>query len=105
VAIKRAGSTTGAHPANMVLLDLTGKSWGALNPSSDTKTHLGLYRAFGEIGACAHPFPIRDGLGAGEAADPCLGTTHADYFYGEVPCTEVISDSRIARDYETRPEP
>lgn len=48
----------------------------------------------------AHPQPQRHHLGAGRAADPALGTTHADYFYGDIPCTRPMSEAEIAGDYE-----
>ena len=89
-------------PEDMVLIDLKGnKVEGRLNPSSDTKTHLELYRAFPDIGGVAHTHSTYATAWAqARKAIPCLGTTHADYFYGEVPCTEVISDSCISKDYE-----
>ena len=103
VAIKPSGVDYGElAPDNMVLLDLEREDrGGGLNPSSDTKTHLRLYRAFGGIGGVVHTHS-RYATAWAQAMRPlpCLGTTHADYFYGEVPCTEVISDERIARDYE-----
>jgi L-ribulose-5-phosphate 4-epimerase len=74
---------------------------GDLNPSSDTKTHVMLYRAFEEIGGIVHTHS-KYATAWAQAKRPlvCLGTTHADYFYGEVPCTAVIRDSQIKRDYE-----
>ena len=103
VAIKPSGVDYGElSPANMVLLDLDGRIVeGDLNPSSDTKTHLRLYRAFEGIGGVVHTHS-RHATAWAQAMRPipCLGTTHADYFHGEIPCTEVISDERIARDYE-----
>jgi L-ribulose-5-phosphate 4-epimerase len=103
VAIKPSGvDYAELEPGNMVLVDLQGRiREGDLNPSSDTKTHLRLYRAFGEIGGVVHTHS-RHATAWAQAKRPlpCLGTTHADYFRGEVPSTEVISDARIARDYE-----
>jgi L-ribulose-5-phosphate 4-epimerase len=103
IAIKPSGVDY-AHlsPANMVVLDLEGKKVeGDLNPSSDTKTHVRLYREFGEIGGVVHTHS-RYATAWAEARRPlpCLGTTHADYFHGEVPCTAVITDEQITRDYE-----
>jgi L-ribulose-5-phosphate 4-epimerase len=103
VAIKPSGVDYGElTPDNMVLLDLSGKVVeGDLNPSSDTKTHLRLYRAFGGIGGVVHTHSrYATAWAQAKRPIPCLGTTHADYFHGEVPCTEVISDAQIARDYE-----
>jgi L-ribulose-5-phosphate 4-epimerase len=103
VAIKPSGVDYGElSPDNMVLLDPNGKILeGELNPSSDTKTHLRLYRAFGGIGGVVHTHSrYATAWAQARRPLPCLGTTHADYFYGEVPCTEVISDAAIARDYE-----
>jgi L-ribulose-5-phosphate 4-epimerase len=87
---------------DMVVVDLEGnKVEGKLNPSSDTKTHLELYRNFSDIGGVAHTHSIYATAWAqAKRAIPCFGTTHADFFYGEVPCTGVISDSSISRDYE-----
>jgi L-ribulose-5-phosphate 4-epimerase len=86
----------------MVLLDLQGNIVeGDFNPSSDTKTHLQLYNAFTEIGSVVHTHSRAASAWAqAKRPIPCLGTTHADYFYGEIPCTELISDEAIARDYE-----
>ena len=89
-------------PENMVAVDLEyNVVEGDLNPSSDTKTHVMLYRAFEEIGGIVHTHS-KYATAWAQAKRPlvCLGTTHADYFYGEVPCTEVIRDSQITRDYE-----
>jgi L-ribulose-5-phosphate 4-epimerase len=103
VAIKPSGVDYAAlAPEDIVLVDIEGKILeGALNPSSDTKTHLILYREFGEIGGVAHTHS-RYATAWAQAIKPlpCLGTTHADYFYGEIPCTEVISDEQIEKDYE-----
>jgi L-ribulose-5-phosphate 4-epimerase len=87
---------------DMVVVDLEGnKVEGKLNPSSDTKTHLELYRNFSDIGGVAHTHSIYATAWAqAKRAIPCFGPTHADFFYGEVPCTGVISDSSISRDYE-----
>jgi len=103
VAIKPSGvSYKKLTPEDIVLVDLEGnKVEGKLNPSSDTKTHLELYRAFSNIGGVAHTHSTYATAWAqAKKAIPCLGTTHADYFYGEVPCTRVINDSCILKDYE-----
>jgi L-ribulose-5-phosphate 4-epimerase len=87
---------------DIVVIDLEGnKVEGRLNPSSDTKTHLELYRNFSDIGGVAHTHSTYATAWAqAKRAIPCFGTTHADFFYGEVPCTGVINDSSISRDYE-----
>ena len=74
---------------------------GALRPSSDTRTHTHLYRAFPDIGGVTHTHSTHATAWA-QAREPipCLGTTHADYAYGDVPCSEIISDEQIERDYE-----
>ena len=89
-------------PAAMVLLDLDGKRVeGKLNPSSDTKTHVLLYKSFPEIGGVVHTHSVHATAWAQARLPlPCLGTTHADYFHGAVPCTAVITDAQIALDYE-----
>lgn len=87
---------------DIVVLDLEGeKVEGKLAPSSDTKTHLELYRNFNGIGGIAHTHSLYASSWAqAMKAIPCMGTTHADFFYGEVPCTRAISDNSITRDYE-----
>ena len=81
-------------PDDMVVVDLDGhRTEGRLNPSSDTKTHLELYRAFPDIGGVVHTHSrYATSWAQAKRSLPCLGTTHADYFHGEVPCTDVISD-------------
>lgn len=87
---------------DMVILDLEGnKIDGALKPSSDTKTHLELYKEFEDIGGVVHTHSrFATAWAQSKKSLPCIGTTHADYFYGAVPCTDVISDSQISKDYE-----
>lgn len=103
IAIKPSGvDYADLSPATMVVLDLDGKRVeGDLNPSSDTKTHVRLYREFAEIGGVVHTHS-RYATAWAEARRPlpCFGTTHADYFHGEVPCTAVITDDQIRKDYE-----
>ena len=103
IAIKPSGvDYDELAPATLVILDLDGKKVdGELNPSSDTKTHVRLYREFRDIGGVVHTHS-RHATAWAEAKRPlpCLGTTHADYFHGEVPCTAVITDEQISRDYE-----
>jgi L-ribulose-5-phosphate 4-epimerase len=103
VAIKPSGVSYEELAAeNMVLVDLDGRVLeGELNPSSDTPTHVRLYRAFPEIGGVVHTHSkFATAWAQARRALPCLGTTHADIFYGEVPCTAVMRDEQILRDYE-----
>ncbi|KPJ82738.1 MAG: ribulose phosphate epimerase [Spirochaetes bacterium DG_61] len=103
VAIKPSGvDYDKLTPENMVLVHLSGEvDSGQLNPSSDTKTHLELYRAFPDIGGVVHTHSrYATSWAQARRSLPCLGTTHADYFHGEVPCTDVISDEQILWDYE-----
>ncbi|MFO1388672.1 L-ribulose-5-phosphate 4-epimerase [Cellvibrio sp.] len=74
---------------------------GKMRPSSDTKTHTHLYRHFDSIGGVTHTHSTYATAWAQtQQAIPCYGTTHADYAYGEIPCTAVMSDEQIERDYE-----
>jgi L-ribulose-5-phosphate 4-epimerase len=74
---------------------------GEMNPSSDTPTHLELYRAFDCIGGVVHSHSLHAAAWAQAGRDiPALGTTHADYFHGPVPCTRRPTDEEIAADYE-----
>ena len=74
---------------------------GTLNPSSDTRTHAHLYRHFDTIGGVTHTHSTHATAWAqAQQAIPCYGTTHADYAYGAIPCTAVMSDAQIERDYE-----
>lgn len=103
VAIKPSGvKYADLTPRSIVLVDLEGKAVEAkLNPSSDTKTHLKLYREWQDIGGVVHTHSrYATAWAQAKRPLPCFGTTHADYFYGEVPCTEVVEDRQIARDYE-----
>ena len=103
VAIKPSGiSYSKLTYRDIVLVDLGGnKVEGELNPSSDTKTHLELYKNFSGIGGVAHTHStFATAWAQSGKAIPCLGTTHADFFYGEIPCTAIISDGSIAKDYE-----
>jgi L-ribulose-5-phosphate 4-epimerase len=103
LAIKPSGlSYEALKPADMVLVDWEGKKVeGRLNPSSDTPTHLELYKAFGGIGGVVHVHSEYATMFAQAAREvPCLGTTHADIFRGPVPVTRHLVDSEITRDYE-----
>ena len=87
---------------NMVVVDLEGNIVeGDLNPSSDTATHLVLYRTYAKIGGVVHTHsPQATAWAQAGKAIPALGTTHADYFYGSIPCTRALSNKEIATDYE-----
>ena len=89
-------------PEDMVVMDLNGnKVEGRYNPSSDTPTHLELYKAFPEIGGIVHTHSTyaTSWAQAGRAI-PCYGTTHADYIYGEVPCLRCLTKEEIDEAYE-----
>lgn len=103
LAIKPSGVEYDAMCAeDMVIVDLTGKVVeGKLNPSSDTATHIELYRAFSDVGGVVHTHSRSATIWAQAGIDiPALGTTHADYFYGDIPCTRKLSHSEIAGEYE-----
>lgn len=89
-------------PEDMVVMDLDGnKVEGRYNPSSDTATHLELYKAFLEIGGIVHTHSTwaTSWAQAGRSI-PCYGTTHADYIYGEVPCLRCLTKEEIDGAYE-----
>ncbi len=88
-------------PEHMVVTDLEGAIVeGELRPSSDLKTHLALYKAFEEIGAVVHTHSENATAWAQAGREiPALGTTHADYFHGPVPCTRELTDDEIEGDY------
>ncbi|NLX71444.1 MAG: L-ribulose-5-phosphate 4-epimerase [Clostridiales bacterium] len=87
---------------HMVVLDLDGNQVeGKLRPSSDTPTHLVLYRAFSQIGGVVHTHsPWATSWAQAGRSIPALGTTHADYFYGEIPCTRDMTKEEIQGNYE-----
>ncbi|CAI1850026.1 MULTISPECIES: L-ribulose-5-phosphate 4-epimerase [Serratia] len=87
---------------DLVVVDLEGKvREGHRKPSSDTDTHLALYRAFADIGGVVHTHSRNATIWAQAGQPiPALGTTHADYFYGDIPCTRPMSEAEIAGDYE-----
>lgn len=89
-------------PENLVVLDLDGnRVEGELNPSSDTKTHLELYKAFPTLGGIVHTHSPYAVAWAQAGRDiPCYGTTHADYFYGAVPCARHLTKEELDEDYE-----
>lgn len=104
VAIKPSGVDYDAlRPRDIVVVALEDGRVidGALRPSSDTPTHLALYRAFAGIGGVIHTHSVAATSWAQAGCDiPCLGTTHADYFRGPVPVTRLLSDEEIELDYE-----
>lgn len=92
------------RPADMVVVALDSGQVveGRLRPSSDTPTHLVLYRAFPAIGGVVHTHSLFATAWAQAQLDlPCLGTTHADYWHGPVPCTRMLSYREVQGDYET----
>lgn len=104
VVIKPSGvAYNNLRPKNMVAVSLeTGKVVeGSLNPSSDLATHLELYRAFPGIGGIAHTHShYATAWAQARRPIPALGTTHADHFYGPVPCTRSLRKKEIESDYE-----
>ena len=90
------------QPEHLVVTDLEGNVVeGSLRPSSDLATHLVLYQAFDSIGGVAHTHSeYATAWAQARKPIPCLGTTHADYFHGPVPVTEVMRKEDIASDYE-----
>ncbi len=88
---------------DMVVVDLDGNQVeGKLKPSSDTATHLILYRAFPHIGGVVHTHsPWATAWAQAGRSIPALGTTHADYFYGEIPCTREMTADEINGAYES----
>lgn len=89
-------------PEKMVVLDLDGRIVeGDLRPSSDTPTHLELYRQFKDIGGIVHTHSTWATVWAQAGRGiPCRGTTHADYFYGEIPCTRPLKPAEVEESYE-----
>ena len=89
-------------PDDMVVMDLKGnKVEGRMNPSSDTATHLELYKAFPTIGGVVHTHSSYATSWAQSGRSiPCYGTTHADYFYGEIPCVRCLTKEEIEDAYE-----
>lgn len=90
------------QPEDMVVMDLSGnKVEGRYNPSSDTATHLALYLAFSEIGGVVHTHsPVATAWAQAGRTIPCYGTTHADYFYGEIPCARSLTAAEVEEAYE-----
>lgn len=89
-------------PEHMVVVDINGKIIeGTLNPSTDLPTHLELYKSCKEIGGVVHTHSAHATAWAQAGrAIPFYGTTHADYFYGEIPCTRELTEAEVADQYE-----
>ena len=87
---------------DMVVVDLTGKVIeGKYRPSSDTPTHIELYKKYPEIGGIVHTHsPEATSWAQAGRSIPLYGTTHADYFYGPIPCARHLTDAEIDEDYE-----
>jgi L-ribulose-5-phosphate 4-epimerase len=104
VVIKPSGVPyDGMKPEHMVVVELeTGNVVESnLKPSSDTATHLVLYRAFKDVGGIVHTHSLYATAWAqAKQAIPAMGTTHADYWHGEVPCTRLMTSDEITSEYE-----
>lgn len=103
IAIKPSGvSYEELKPSEIVVVDMEGNILeGDLNPSSDTPTHLELYRNFKNIGGVVHTHAewSTSWAQAGKGI-PAYGTTHADYFYGDIPCTRMLNEEEVKGEYE-----
>ncbi len=90
-------------PKDMVVMDLNGnKIEGEYRPSSDTPTHLELYKRYKEIGGIVHTHsPEATSWAQAVRSIPLYGTTHADYFYGEIPCARSLTPEEVEEAYET----
>lgn len=89
---------------DMVVINITSGEVveGNWRPSSDAKTHLELYRRYSDIKGIAHTHsPNAVAFAQAGLPIPALGTTHADYFYGDIPCTRELSQAEVENDYET----
>lgn len=103
VVIKPSGVPyEGMTEEDMVVVDLDGKRVeGKWKPSSDTPTHVELYKAFPALGGIVHTHSRWATTFAQAGLDiPAMGTTHGDYFYGDIPCTRKMTPQEIAREYE-----
>jgi L-ribulose-5-phosphate 4-epimerase len=103
LAIKPSGvSYEDLRPIDILVVDLDGKVVeGKLNPSSDTPTHIELYKAFPEIGGISHAHSVYATAFAQAVKEiPCFGTTHADQFNGPVPVTRFLTRKEVRADYE-----
>jgi len=92
------------RPSDLPIVDMDGKVVeGDMKPSSDLATHLLLYRSFSEIGGVVHTHSrLATAWAQARRAIPCFGTTHADYFRGEIPVTRDLTDDEIRSEYEAR---
>jgi L-ribulose-5-phosphate 4-epimerase len=90
------------QPEDMVVVDLEGNVIeGKWNPSSDTATHLALYRRYPTLGGVVHTHSTHATAWAQAGlAIPALGTTHADYFFGDIPCTRALTEAEVQGEYE-----
>jgi len=103
IAIKPSGiDYSELSPENIVLVTLDGEIVESeLNPSIDTPTHIELYRAFPEIGGVVHTHSrYATSWAQANKTVPCFGTTHADYFFGEIPCTRLLTEEEVRENYE-----
>ena len=103
VVIKPSGVDYETMTADqMVVVTLDGETVeGSLRPSSDLPTHLELYRRFPNIGGVAHTHsPFATAWAQAGMEIPCLGTTHADHFYGPVPCARALTQDEVEHEYE-----
>ena len=103
VVIKPSGVPyEGMAPEDMVVVDLTGKVVeGKWKPSSDTATHVELYKAFPACGGVVHTHSRwATTFAQAGMSIPAMGTTHGDYFYGDIPCTRPMTDEEIGGEYE-----
>jgi L-ribulose-5-phosphate 4-epimerase len=103
VIIKPSGVPYGQlRDDDLVVLDLQGRVLeGELRPSSDTPTHLAIYRAFPQIkGICHTHSTYATAFAQAARPIPCFGTTHADHFYGEVPVCRILDREEVQQDYE-----
>ncbi len=89
-------------PDDMVVVDLSGnKVEGRYKPSSDTPTHLELYKKYENMGSIVHTHSVWSvSFAQAGLSIPAYGTTHADYFYGDIPCTRDLTEEEIKQDYE-----
>jgi L-ribulose-5-phosphate 4-epimerase len=103
IVIKPSGvSYESMRPDDMVVIDIDGKIVeGRYKPSTDTPTHLILYKTYQTIGGIVHTHSsyATSWAQSGRSIPP-FGTTHADHYYGAVPCTRLLTDDEIATDYE-----
>lgn len=103
VVIKPSGvDYDSLSPDKMVVVDLDGNIIeGKYNPSSDTPTHIELYKSFPKIAGVVHTHSIfATSFAQATESIPAFGTTHADYFYGSIPCTRTLTNDEIKNEYE-----